>query len=477
LPWREFIERPLPAWKCLRNGSGRQRSKKNCSIVTHYCDTVELPVNMSRKKRNRIARISRRIGIRPLLGLLAFACAAEAQPVIMQRPQYSAPPPALQQAQNNEMQVFSPAAAFLNMLQEINPYQWGPVSFRPSLSYSFLYGTGIQSSPGNQQASVVQTVSPNFSFVVGSHWTLDYSPSWTFYSSRQFKNTLDHTAALSWGTSYEDWVLGFSQGYSHSDSPTIETGAQTEQETYSTAINASYQLNTKMSLDMGLSQNLSYVGNGGSSTNLFGNLANSRSWSTMEWLNYQFWPRLNAGIGAGGGYVDSTPDQAFGQASGRVNWRATDKTSLQVSAGFEDSQALIAGASSIISPTFSASIQYRPFATTQLSLNASRATGVSYFENQNIESTSLTAGLNQRLLRKFNLGLSGGYSTTDYITSTGGASTGRTDDTYSFSASLSHSLTKRGTISVSYSYSENSSSAQGLSYSSNQIGVQVGYQF
>jgi len=39
------------------------------------------------------------------------------------------PPPALQQAQNNEMQVFNPAAAFLNMLQGINPYQWGPVSF------------------------------------------------------------------------------------------------------------------------------------------------------------------------------------------------------------------------------------------------------------------------------------------------------------------------------------------------------------
>ena len=432
-------------------------------------------VNMSHKKRKRIARISRRIGIQPLLCLIAFACAAEAQQVIMQQPQYSVPPPALQQAQNNEMQVFNPEAAYLNLLQEINPYQWGPVSFSPSLSYQFLYGTGIQSTPGTNGATIVQTISPNFLFVVGSHWTLDYSPSWTFYSSSQFQNSVNHTATLSWGTSYEDWVLGFSQGYTRSDNPLIETGGQTEQENYSTAINASYQFNAKMSLDIGVSQNFSFANNSGSSANL----QNSRVWSTMEWLNYEFWPRLNAGIGAGGGYVnvDSGSDQVFEQVSGRVNWRATDKTSFQISAGFEDSRALIAGASDIISPTFSASIQYQPFATTQLSLNAGRAMSVSYFESQNTESTSLTASLNQRLLRKFNLRLGGGYTTIDYISSTSGASTGRTDDTYSFTASLSHSLSKRGTVSVSYSYSDNRSSAPGFTFSSNQIGIQIGYQF
>jgi uncharacterized protein (PEP-CTERM system associated) len=101
----------------------------------------------------------------------------------------------------------------------------------------------------------------------------------------------------------------------------------------------------------------------------------------------------------------------------------------------------------------------------------------SYFQSQNTETTSFTAGLNQRLLQKFNLGLSGGYTKTDYIATSNTAVVGRTDDTYSFSASLSHSLTKRGTISASYSYSENSSNVTGSAYSSNQIGVQVGYQF
>jgi hypothetical protein len=434
---------------------------------------------MSHKTRKRIARISRRIGIRPLLGLLACASAAEAQPVIMQPPQFSVPPPALQQAQNNEMQVFNPAAAFLNMLEGINPYQWGPVNFRPSLSYSFSYATGVQSSPGTNSATVVQTFSPNFPFVIGRHWTLDYSPSWTFYSSSQLQSSLNHTASLSWGTSYEDWVLGFSQGYNRSDTPLIETGAQTKQESYSTAIHASYQFNTKISLDMGVNQNFNYVGNGGSSTNLLGNLANSKAWSTMEWLNWQFWPRLNAGIGAGVGYTTQagSPDSLNEQYQGRVNWRATDKISFSLSGGLEDQQYLSGGASALVTPIFGANIQYQPFEQTHLTLGASRSVSPSYYQSQNTESTSLTATLSQRLLRKFNLGLSGGYSTVNYVATTSGASTGRTDDTYSFSASLSHSLTKRGTISASYSYSDNRSGVTGFSFSSNQIGVQVGYQF
>jgi hypothetical protein len=432
---------------------------------------------MSHKKSKRIIRISRHAGVQ-LLGLIAIAWAAGAQQVIVQPPQYSVPPPALQEAQNNEMQVFNPAAAFLNTLEQINPFQWGPVSFHPSVSYQFLYGTGIQSSPGDSTASVVQTFSPNFLFIIGSHWTFDYTPSWTIYSSSQLQNSVNHAATLSWGTSYDNWVFGFSQGYTRSDAALIETAAQTEQEAYSTSVNASHQFNDKMSLDMGFNQDFNFNGDSGSSTNL-SNLSDSRQWSTMEWLNYEFWPRLNAGIGVGGGYdtEDNSPDQVSGQASGRVNWRATDKISFQISAGFEDSQALTNGASGIISPNFSATIQYQPVATTQFSLNASRAMNVSFFENQDTESTSLTAGLNQRLLQKFNLGLSGGYTTTSYIDSTSGDSTGRTDDTYSFTANLSHSLTKRGTVSLSYSYNDNSSSASGFTFSSNQIGVQIGYQF
>lgn len=434
-----------------------------------------------------------------LLCLLAFAVAAEAQPVIMQPPQYTVPPPALQEVQNNGMQVFNPEAPFLEMLQNDNPFQWGPVSFHPSVSYQFLYGTGIQSSPGNNAATILQTVSPNFLFIIGSHWTLDYSPSWTFYSSSQFQDTLSHTATLSWGMSTEDWVLGFSQGYSRSDAPSVEIGGQTEQEIYTTAFNASYQFNDKMSLDMGLNQSLNYVGNGENPTNLFQNLANSYSWSTMEWLNYEFWPRLNAGIGAGVGYTiqDGSPDSLNEQYQARVNWRATDKISFQLSGGLEDQQYLSGGAGDLLAPVFGASIQYQPFEHTQLSVGASRTVSSSVFQNQVAESTRVTADLNQRLLGKLNLDLGGVYGTTKYdslatLSNQIGFGASRNDDYYSFSARLTCPLFKGATISFFYQYSDNSSSQNGylqyyqsnltlsqsaFSYASSQVGLGVAYQF
>jgi len=152
------------------NGFSRQRSNKIARLRRLIAIPLNCLVNMSHRKRKRIARISRRIR-HPAPALLDRLCLRgrsatgdHATASIFRAAARFA------QAQNNEMQVFNPAAAFLNMLQGINPYQWGPVSFHPSLSYQFLYGTGIQSSPGNQQASVVQTVSPNFLFVIGSHW-------------------------------------------------------------------------------------------------------------------------------------------------------------------------------------------------------------------------------------------------------------------------------------------------------------------
>ena len=118
---------------------------------------------------------------------------------------------------------------------------------------------------------------------MGNYWTVDYSPTWDFYSSREFRDTLDQNVRLAGGTSYEDWTLGLSQSYSKSSDPQVETGTQTDEETFSTTLSASYRINSKLSLDMGLNQDFI----------LTSQFQNSREWSTMDWLNYQFWPRLD----------------------------------------------------------------------------------------------------------------------------------------------------------------------------------------
>jgi len=417
-----------------------------------------------------------------MMCLFAPACQTLAQGVITSTPQTSTTPPAVQERQNdNPMQVFAPSGAASSA-----PLQLGPVTVHPHVDYQFLYGTGIQSSPGQQQNTIVQQLSPGILFNLGDHWALDYTPTVFFYSSSSFRDTVDHSAQLSWGMAYSDWFFSASQGFSFSSDPSVETAAQTDQQTYSTALNASYQFNDTMSLDLGLSQNLNYFGNGTAPTNLLQNLSSSRSWSTMDWLNYQFWPRFNVGIGVGAGYSqqDGSPDSINEQYQARANWRATDKISFQLNGGLQDQQYLSGGAGSLLTPIFGAAIQYQPFEQTKLSLSANRSVSPSYFQSQVTESTAITADLNQRLLGKLYLDLSGGYIATKYVASVSGASTSRHDDGYTFNARLTYPFLKMATASVFYTYSKNSSSQSGFTsspsgfdYSSTQIGFEVGFRY
>lgn len=414
-----------------------------------------------------------------LLGasLLAAEGVAGTQSVIFTPPPADITPSALQADQaNNAMDVFTPAGTLGSKLTQL--LQYGPVTLHPHVSYRFLYGNGIQSQPGSQQNTVIQEVSPGILLDLGTHWALDYTPTLRYYSNSQFHDGVDHAATLTGWTRYEDWTLGLSQGFACTTAPTVETGAQTEQQNYSTALFANYAFSSRMSADFGLNQSLNFVSG----------FQDSRTWSTMDWLNYHFGPRLNVGIGAGAGYVNITdsavgynnPDQTYEQLQGRINWRATDKISFQVNGGFEDRQIQASGVSATLNPIYGASVQYLPFKDTQISLAANRSVSASdyYVAAQTSENTSVNLGLNQRLLKKFNLNLGAGYTQSDYTDSLGSKpGVNRTDESYSFNASLSHPFFRRGTWSLSYQYSDNVSSQSGFGYQSSQIGFSISYAY
>jgi hypothetical protein len=355
----------------------------------------------------------------------------------------------------------------------------------PHLDYQFSYGNGLQSSPGQSQNSIIQQLSPGMLVNLGDHWTLDYTPTFAFYSSSSFQDTVNQSVQLSWGTAYGDWFLSGSQSYASTSDPEVTTGAQTDQENYSTALNAAYQFNDKMSADLGFSQSFNYVGNGSTPTNYLQNLASSKTWSTMDWLNYQFWPRFSVGLGVGGGYItqEGSPDTVYEEYQVRANWRATDKISFQLSGGVNVQQYLSGGESPLVTPIFSATIQYQPFDQTKLSVTAGRTVTPASFQNQSTENDFISGDLNQRLFGRLFLDLSGGYSTTKYQPTTSGLSTSRNDDLYTFNARLSCPFLKRGTFSVFYSYSDNSSTESGFTtgsgfgYTSHQMGFAIGYRY
>ncbi len=420
------------------------KSKKN--VLTHFNDK------------------STRVLIRALLvGFFALDRQAQAQSILAPGPQPpTETPPAMQQT--NEMDVFATVPQ-----TEAEPLKWGPLTLRPHPYYQFLYADGLQSGTNNSVHSVIQTISAGVLLQVGSHWALDYSPLWSFYSNREFSNAFGQTASLMGGTSYKDWALGLSQSYSDTSSPTAATASQTRTISYATALNGSYAMNSKMSLDLTLNQQFE-------SADQF---SSYNEWSTLDWLNYQFWPRFSASLGVGGGYVDesSSPDITFQQFQGRILCRASDKISLQLAGGVEVLQFLSGGAAPLVNPIFGATIQYQPFEQTRFSVTGSRTVSSSYLQNQVTENTGVTADLNQRLLGKLFLDLSGGYQLVKYVSSVNTSSSSRQDDLYTFNAQLGRTFLKRGTIAVLYQLSEDNSSQAGYSFTSHQVGFQISYTY
>jgi len=398
---------------------------------------------------------------------------ADAQSILAPPPEFLITPPAVVQYQtNSQMEVFTPPDVVVH--PDEAPFQLGPVGLRPHAIFRFLYGSGLPVAQSNYVVTTIQEFSPGLLFNIGNHWSLDYTPTWRFYSDRQFKNTLDHDVRLMGGTDYEDWHFGLLQICDLTSAPLlVETGTQTDLELFDTTLNASYQFNSKMSLDAQIHQLIT----------LATEYQSSSEWSTLNWLNYRFQPGLNAGIGVALGYVDveTGSDMAYEQLQCRINWRATEKISFQIHGGGELRQFLTGGADDVLNPLAGLAIQYQPLETTQLSLNVDRIVTTSLLttaneQSQLNESVDFTGHLNQRLFKKLNLDLSGGYHAISYIAADTAAKD-REDDYYTFNVRLNCAFLKRGTAAVFYQYSDVSSTLPGYTYSTTQLGFEIGCRF
>jgi len=352
---------------------------------------------------------------------------------------------------------------------------FGPIHIHPHPFYRFSYGNGIQAQPGQQTKTAVNEFSPGVLIELGTHWRLDYTPTLRFYSSSRFKDGTDHSVALNGGTSYQDWRLGLSQAYSSSSQPLVETGGQTDQENYSTSVSAGYQINNAMSLEVGVSQNLRFVGASVATEQL----SDSRDWSTMEWLSYHAWSKFSLGLGVGGGYTDVQvgSDMTYEQLQGRIQWQPGEKLTFSLNGGFEDRQFLDSRVPNVVNPIFGCAVSYHLFDQTTISLNASRTVSASYFARQVTESTSIGVGIRQRFFGKLFFDIGAGYGTTSYGATETGETVSRGDTYENATFRLGFAFLKDGTASLFYNWSHNSSSDAGFSYYSNQAGMELGYRF
>jgi len=351
----------------------------------------------------------------------------------------------------------------------------GPVHLHPHVFYSLSYGNGLQSQPGNQSKSLINTLSPGMAVDVGSHWHLDYAPTLRYYSSREFRDSLDHFVSLAWGTICGAWKLGASQSYARTSEPLIETGSQTVTKIYSTVLRTAYQLNSKTSLEFTANQGFRYANS--VSTNQ--PLTDSKTWTAIATANYQLSPALSIGPSFTFAYdnLNVGSDMMSEQFQGQFLWRPGPKLTCSGRGGLEVRQFLDSTESDLLTPVFALSLAYRLFEVTTFSLAANRTITPSYFGNQLAEVYSANGGVRQRLFQHLYLDVTGGYTTTTYRITSASPSANRDDDYATVNIRLSCPFLQHGSASVFYNWSDNVSSQPGFGYNSSQVGLELGYRF
>ena len=110
--------------------------------------------------------------------------------------------------------------------------RWGPVDFHTHLLYRFLYGDGIPATANNKVATAMNEIYPGLLVNAGEHWSLDYTPSLHYYSTKLLQDAVNQSASLHGATTNEGWTLGFLQSYISTDEPEVEVAAQLKLETY-----------------------------------------------------------------------------------------------------------------------------------------------------------------------------------------------------------------------------------------------------
>ena len=342
------------------------------------------------------------------------------------------------------------------------------IRYHPSLTYMFRYGDGIPASPGHVYKTELHDITPGILIEAGDHWTVDYAPTWSYYSNDAFEDVVGHHAAITGGGTHVDWTWGFLQKYAVDHDVILETAAQTLRESWDTDFRLALQLNSKLMIDSSFQQHLRHVEA----------YADTREWSNFTWLHYNLSPRLNGGVGLGGGYLEMEgPDVYFFQAQGRISWKPTDRVTLSITGGADRRFSYSDSVPARTSPIYGATFSYRPFPYTEISVDGHRAVQPSYFQTELVDWIGWGASISQRFFGRLTGSLKFGRESSDYVATSAGANPNRNDDFSSFDARLSTRIREHGTIAVFLRDTKNDSSSDAYSTTSSQFGFELGLRF
>ena len=354
----------------------------------------------------------------------------------------------------------------------------GPVDLHVQITGGVQYDDNIAFSSTNRQSDFIGTISPQLAAVLdrrdagyGTLVSLSYQPTGELFYDHPGNDALDHDVKVAVKWFGAKLALGLSQSFQQTFGAVAEVGARVRQRVYESELTSKYAISEKTSIE--LNPRLTVADND--------TFTSWRDWGVDAFVNHELGAKLTGSLGASGGYVDveQTPGQQYARLLARLEYAASAKVDVMVSAGGEW-RHYNGGAGDDLKPVFNLGASYRPFDGTTLSLKGYRREEPSMLTpGLNYVTTGFTAGIRQRIFDRYFVGVEGGYYNQDYRVADPAlvATTARRDNYGMVRAVAGAQWIDRWKVSVFYEYQTNGSTDPTHAFFDNQIGLESTWGF
>lgn len=395
------------------------------------------------------------------------------------------------------------AGASAAVAQESSPlFKVGSVNVRPHASYSLVYDDNIflehkdkvanRGNPGRDH-DFIHIFTPGMRVNAGdvntrqsAYFDANYQIAISRFTDNSGADAHDQNASVELGGKLNRLSIAAKQTLttqSDADVANLAANGRVRRKTWVTNVDTDYEISEKTSASLDLAQTI------GDYNGVFSDTADR---SASLWLDYQFLPKVKAGLGATVGYLqvdgdaaNHNPNSAYYQGKVRLAWQATEKVTINVNGGYEYRNIQDLSASDPSMFVFGLDATWKAAERTAVRIGATRGRVASNALGSALnQQTAFTASLRQGLAENLTLNLEGGYSMAEYETTTRNAAAfvlaGIRDDSYAFmKPSLAYRFAERAQATVYYQYRRNDSTAffNANDFYNNQLGFELSYRF
>jgi len=374
-------------------------------------------------------------------------------------------------------QVQSPTflSAAINEFNERPLQLTGNWSLKPHLSTGTYYDGNIFLRSTNNQSDIVTRVSPGLTMRLGNtdsifYMAADYTLGLNYYLEHLSESTVDQDGNVQFQWSMPKTTIGLNLSVSSDTGQDVDVTDRVRRELYNAGLTTHYAFGEKTSWDFGVNYTRSD----------FNGLISSSEYDADVFLNYQYSPKTQVGLGVNTGYMEvpGSSGQVYEGLNLRATYRATGKLTLISEVGAQLRQ-FESGIGTTLTPVFTLGGAWAVKQGTEVDVTAHRSIYASAILNdQNYTATSLDLTVHQRITDYVDVGLGVGYVNTAYSATATGVSAVREDNYFYIRPTVEWKALSWLSVGIFYEYSQDvSQGGQANSFTRDRGGVDVAFLF